>query len=70
MKYRVRLDLSFDAKEDADTLVEAVKKLQSRATNINEGATNEEMSYLVYHLCGHDEGKPCQIIESIELRSQ
>jgi len=69
MKYRVRLDLSFDNKADADTLVEQAKKLQSKATSINEGKPEEEIAYLDYEICRHDEGLPCQKIERLEVRS-
>ena len=69
MLYRVRLDLSFDNKVDADVLVEVAKKLQNKATGINEGQADEEIGFIDYHLCGHDEGKACQLIERLEVRS-
>ena len=69
MKYRVRLDLSFDNKEDADSLMETAKKLQGKAVSINEGKPEEEIAYIDYHLCGHDEGKSCQKIERMEIRT-
>ena len=70
MKYRVRLDLSFDDEADGNSLVNLAKKLSSKAVSINEGQHNEEIAYIDYHLCGHDEAKPCQSIEKLETRSQ
>lgn len=68
MKYRVMLDLSFDKEADAKSLVDYAKNLQGKATSLNEGLANEEISNIDYHLCGHDEGKPCQKIERLEVR--
>jgi len=70
MKYRVKLDLSFENEADATTLVNAAKALQGQAVSYHEGADGEEISYLDYHLCGHDEGQPCQAIERVEIRAQ
>lgn len=40
---------------------EAVRKLKSFASRINEGKENEEMTVrAVYHICHHDEGLPCE----------
>jgi hypothetical protein len=58
-KYRVVLDLSFDAKADADSLENFAKTLISKAKNINEGESNEESSVIRTHKCMHDEGKAC-----------
>jgi hypothetical protein len=58
-KYRVQLDLSFDAKTDADSLENFAKTLISKAKNINEGELNEEFSIIKSHKCMHDEGKSC-----------
>jgi len=70
MKYRVRLDLSFDSKADAQTLMNYAKGLSSKAVSVNEGEVNEEISYMDIHLCGHDESppQPCQNIERVEVR--
>ena len=70
MKYRVRVDLSYDKKSDADDLMVLVKNASSQAVSINEGWDNEEISFCDYELCGHDEGKPCTRLERVEIRNQ
>ena len=59
MKYRVRIDESFEKEEDAQALMDFARQLLSKAVNINEGKSNEEKTFCDVHLCGHDEGKPC-----------
>ena len=68
MKYRVRLDLSFTEEANAKLLMNYAKQLSSKAVSLNEGAINEEIGYVDYHLCGHDENKPCSKIERVEIR--
>jgi hypothetical protein len=68
MKYRVRVDLSYEKKEDADSLMALVGNALAPAVSINEGRDNEEISYCDYELCGHDEGKPCTRLERTEIR--
>jgi len=68
MKYRVKLDLSFSKESDAKSLVDFAKNLQGKSVSLNEGKLEEEISNIDYHLCGHDEGKPCQPIERVEVR--
>jgi len=68
MKYRVRLDLSFDAEADAQALMEYAKQLSSKAVSINEGTDNEEISFCDIEICRHDEGLPCIGGERIEVR--
>ena len=71
MKYRVRLDLSFPKESDAKSLVDFAKNLKGKAVSINEGKPNEEIAFIDYHKCYHDEGKTaCQNIERVEVRSQ
>jgi len=60
MKYRLTLDLAFDNKSDMDIILGAVKKVKSKAVKINAGLANEEVSRASWHLCGHDEDKPCE----------
>lgn len=37
-----------------------IKQLKAYAEKINDGQPNEEMTVrAVYHICRHDEGKPC-----------
>jgi hypothetical protein len=70
MKYRVKVDLSFDSEADAQLLMNYAKTLTGKAGSINEGEVNEEISYVDIHLCGHDESppQPCQNIERVEVR--
>ena len=38
-----------------------IKELKSYASKINEGQDNEEITVkATWHLCKHDEGKPCE----------
>ena len=45
MKYRVRLDLSFDNEADARLLMDYAKKKSAKSISINEGEANEEISF-------------------------
>jgi len=68
MKYRVRLDLSFDKKADAKALMDYAKKLSDKAVSINESGPSEEIAFCDLEICGHDEGKPCTKLERVEVR--
>jgi len=68
MKYRVRLDLSFDNEADAKSLINFAKSLSNKAASINEGWVNEEISFCDFEICRHDEGLPCTKLERLELR--
>ena len=73
MKYRVRLDLSFDpvsstGETDAKALMDYAKQLTSKAVSINEGKVNEEISFCDIEICRHDEGLPCTRLERVEVR--
>ncbi len=59
MKYRVRIDSSFDKESDARELLDFARNLMSKAVNVNEGKPDQEISFCEFHLCGHDENKPC-----------
>ena len=69
MKYRVRLDLSFDSETDAQSLIDYAKGLSSKAISINEGKDNEEISFYDLEICRHDEGLPCERLERVEIRN-
>jgi len=69
MKYRVRLDLSFDSEADAQLLVDCAKGLSSKAVSINEGKGNEEISFYDMEICRHDESLPCERLERVEIRN-
>lgn len=69
MKYRVRLDLSFDKEADAQLLMGYAKTLTGKAASINEGSVNEEISFCDLELCRHDEGAPCERLERVEIRA-
>ncbi len=68
MKYRVRIDLSFESEADAQSLMAYAKNLSSKAVSINEGEVNEEIAFCDLEICRHDEGLPCQKLERVEIR--
>uniref|UniRef100_A0A6H1ZI84 Uncharacterized protein n=1 Tax=viral metagenome TaxID=1070528 RepID=A0A6H1ZI84_9ZZZZ len=72
MKYRVRIDMSFDVEEDARALMEYAKGLRGKALSINEGKANAEISFCQIEECYHDEvpTRPCPLtpIERVEIR--
>ena len=69
MKYRVRLDLSFDDEADAQPLMGFAKELSNKAVSINEGKDNEEISFCDIEICRHDEGLPCTKLDRVEVRT-
>ena len=68
MRYRVRLDLSFDNESDAGVLMNYAKGLASKAVSLNEGSANEEISFCEMEICRHDEGLPCTRLDRLEVR--
>ena len=68
MKYRVRVDLSFDGEADAQLLMDYARGLTSKAVSINEGRDNEEISFCDVEICRHDEGLPCTRLDRVEVR--
>jgi len=72
MKYRVRLDLSFDSEADALVLMDYARQLSGKAVSINEGRDNEEISFYDIEMCRHDEsftGEGCEKLERVEIRN-
>jgi len=69
MKYRVRLDLSFDDEADARSLMAYAKNIISKVVSVNEGSVNEEIAFCEMELCRHDEGLPCEKLERVEVRT-
>ena len=67
MKYRVRLDMSFDNESDARLLVNYASNKSSKVVNIKEDKDDEEVSYCELELCGHEEGQPCTRLERHEF---
>jgi len=67
MKYRVRVDLSFDSEADARLVLEAARQLSGKAGSVNEGRDNEEVSFCELERCRHDEGLPCERLERVEI---
>lgn len=63
MKYRIRTDLIFEKKSEADEVWGALKNYLKRKDIRNIA---EEKSHIDYELCGHDEGKACTPIEHFE----
>ena len=70
MKYRVRVDLSFDDEADAQALMDYAKGLSGKAVSINEGEDNEEISSCDIEICRHDESLPCTRLDRVEIRKQ
>ncbi len=68
MKYRVRLDLSFDKEADAQSLMAYAKNLSGKAISINEGEVNEEIAFCNLEICRHDEGAGCDTLDRVEIR--
>ena len=68
MKYRVRIDLSFDREADAKLLMDYAKKKSQIAVSINEGEDNGEIAFCDLEICRHDEGLPCTRLERVEVR--
>jgi len=68
MKYRVRLDLSFDGEADAQVLMDYAKQESNKAVSINEGRDNEEISFCDMEICRHDEDLPCTKLDRVEVR--
>ncbi len=68
MKYRVRLDLSFDTRTDADSLMAYAKNLADKAVSISEGEVDEEIAFCDLEICRHDEGLPCTRLDRVEVR--
>ena len=69
MKYRVRVDLSFDNQGDAQALMDYAKGLTGKAVSINEGGDNEEIAFCDIEICRHDEGLSCERLERVEIRN-
>ncbi|MBI4188625.1 MAG: hypothetical protein HY529_05410 [Chloroflexi bacterium] len=71
MKYRVRLDLSFDNEADAQALMTYAKDQSTKAVSINEGLPNAEIAFCDLEICYHDDpssGKGCEKLERLEIR--
>jgi hypothetical protein len=68
MKYRVRLDFSFNSETDARSLMDTARVLSNRAVSINKGQAGEEISFCDMEICRHDEGLPCTRLERVEIR--
>lgn len=69
---RVNIDLAFKqplspvVKARLESLRDEIKRAKAYAKKINEGQPNEETTIRgVYHICRHDEGKPCSPEEEI-----
>ena len=68
MNYRVRIDLSFSAEADAQSLMGYARGLTGKAVSVNEGRDNEEISFCDMEICRHDEGLPCTRLDRVEVR--
>jgi hypothetical protein len=66
MKYRVRMDMSFQAETDAQSLMNAGKNLADRAVSPETDAGGAVPSFCELEMCLHDEGLPCAVIERVQ----
>ena len=64
---RVQIDLYYKSKKPQEVnqefpnLLPAIKALKAKATKINAGAVNEEMTVTAkYHVCRHEDNLPCE----------
>ena len=69
MKYRVRLDLSFDEEQDAQSMMTYARGLAGKASSNGLSWPTPEVSYCEIEICRHDEGLPCERVERIELNA-
>ena len=67
MKYRVRVDMSFENEAEARSLMETAKTSAERASNISPGGQGGEISFCDLEQCRHDEGLPCTRLERVEI---
>jgi hypothetical protein len=69
MKYRVRMDLSFENEAEGRTLMDYARGLEARAVSPPQAGNrdNAEISYFELELCRHDEGLPCTRLERVEV---
>jgi len=68
MRYRVRVDLSFDNLNDARLLMDQARDIAAGAVSINEGQVTEEVAFCELEICRHEEGLPCTRMERLEVR--
>ena len=68
MKYRIRVDLSFNSQADAQALMDYARQISARAVSVNEGKVNEEIAFCDLEICRHDEGLPCTGLDRLEVR--
>ncbi len=71
---RVILDLYFDnqtpqqVNQSFPQLLPAIKAAKTKATKINEGKENEEMTVrAVYHICRHNQNPPLPCDPEVEI---
>ena len=70
MKYRARIDLSFDDEADARALMDFAREVSSKAVSINEKSDDAEISFCELEICRHDEGLPCTRLDRFEIRQE
>lgn len=67
MKYRVRIDLSFEEEAEARNLMDFARTMELKAVNITDNHGNTEISHYELEQCRHDEGLPCVRLERVEV---
>jgi len=68
MKYRVRVDMSFDNAYMLDSIYKKAEALMGDAVNINQGEANQEISCCSFNLYNHDAtpNQPCVVLKSAQ----
>jgi len=58
---QIRKKLPQEVADHLADYVREIRRVKKYAVRINEGKDNEEMTVTAnYHICRHDEGKPCE----------
>ena len=68
MKYRIRLDLSFNDETAAQAEMDHARQAAASAVSVNEGSDSAVISFAELEICRHDEGLPCTRLDRFEIR--
>jgi hypothetical protein len=66
MKYRVRIDMSFENETDAQVLMNTAIGATGKAISLSENQDKTAPSFCELELCRHDEGLPCIRLDRVE----
>lgn len=63
---QIKEKLPQEVADHLDDYIREVRRAKKYAVKINEGQPNEEMTVIAqFHICRHDEGKPCEAEQKI-----